>query len=85
MGVQEIALLQVASQIMQGLQVFCKSAASVTTNKTGKIAYQVGAQVASNLSDMIDAGITAAEAEFATQQIQEKAWVTAADAVPPIT
>ena len=85
MGVLEIALLQIASQILQGGAVFCGTAQGLIGSPTAKAAYAAGRQVLTNLNAMAVAGLVAANSEFATTQMAEKAWSVSANSLPPIT
>ncbi len=84
MGVEEIAVFQTASQVLQGGQKFCEQAGALITSPTAKLGYSIGAQVLKNLNAMLVSGLIAADAEFKTTQSSEKTWVSDANALPPI-
>lgn len=85
MAIQEIALFQALSQILQGGSAFCAGAEPLVQSTTAKLAYRIGKQVCNNLNAMLVAGLVAANAEFKTMQSAEKTWVVDANNLPPIT
>ena len=85
MGVEEIALLEIASQVLQGAQQFCQQAGAFVTSPTAQLGYRLGGLVLANLNALVDAGLVAAAAEFKVTQAAEKTWVADAESLPPIT
>ncbi len=85
MGAEEVALLVALQQFASAVQVYLSKITPPPKNVWAAAAVQVGAQLAANVAKGAALGLTAAVAEFNTTSSQEKTFVTAVQALPPIT
>lgn len=89
----QLVLLTVTSQLGGALASYAKKAGAATgLSPEQQARYQVLAQIGTNIVTAVNAGMSAAAAEFTTGQTQqttemtgEKAVVAALKALPPIT
>lgn len=84
MGAEEVALLKLLQMAAQAGVALFSRIIPPPTNVWAKAAVQVGFQLATNIQAGATAALVAANAEFAATNSQEKTFVAAANALPPI-